>query len=102
MQDQIQHTTSVKPHPVTRTIFGGYVTWLILITIGVGLTVSWPRQARLPSPGTVIVAPVDPGQIATLMRQHEARRSQLAVSVAPVDPGQIAALMRQHMSRSGQ
>jgi hypothetical protein len=40
------------------------------------------------------VAPVDPAQVAVLVRQHEALRTRLGITVAPLDAAQIATPVR--------
>lgn len=96
MREHLQYSTLVKPRRLSLDDLIGRTILLMLVALGIGLTVLWPRIAVPPSQVTAAVAPVDPGQIAVLVQHHQALRAQLGVSVAPVSPADIATLVHQH------
>jgi hypothetical protein len=99
-----QHTTAIKRRRMSLDDVIGRIILLIAVVVCITLIVAREQPAASPTPANVTVAPVNPAEIAALVREHEALRERLAVTVAPVDPLQIAALVRQHQAshESGQ
>jgi hypothetical protein len=99
-----QHTTATKRRRMSLDDLVGRTILLIAVVVCITLIVAREQPSASPTPANVTVAPVNPAQIAALVREHESLRERLAVTVAPVDPMRIAALIQQHqvLRESGQ
>jgi hypothetical protein len=102
MQGHIHDTTAIKPAHSNRRGRVGLAILLAIISVGLLLPLGRSPLSLVDSTTTVAphaslsVAPVDPAQIAALVRQQAKLRERLSAQIAPVDPAQIAALVRQH------